>query len=1187
MTIRERIEEEQRLLEEEEKEQSLSSLPVVKRDLEIETTGEELTAPAVAEEFITKGIPNLIKGAAAVPLSIAKFIHSPSTYAEEMSESVSDYAYDRWMNPSHALPEVGMIAGGALGAMVGLPNVGAAAGTFVGTQLRNEITGKPWTKEDVTSVMVAPLGNVPFAAAGAANRLVRGTAKQTTAAETIYKSARLTPEQIAMADDILDEAEALTTAKRELVNFTTPNRILAKHVTRTEQGVKPTVSEMEQLEMFIQPDQMKQKALFDVNDIAPKQTVRKPANVSSAESSRQSGNRFRQPELLNDPQKMKQLHLLKEEVVANPKPNVSTVTPKPVSDQPSLPFYRKTEIEEGGEHVGTQLRSIKDDKLKQESLFPKKEKLDQHWLTAHRREKRRQQLVTAARHRVANHVAETEARMRAGKAIKDDPALAALYEDERNLARISVLQPEHLQPDKNPFVKEIRKAGMAASFANPHSTLAYKLGPEGNHISQQIMEANDLHVTGVHRLRERAHAVMDKHDVQEHDLKTHGMLQVLFEHNDLRDRIRAEGIAGIRNWETETGNKINVKQQDYARLAQMGQFADELKQQVLDPMWAFSMKRNADPDTMAQYNMRYMLPTFTSRRVATEIKSDLQAIEKALGSLSEVERGELHGKMLQQQHEALSNKLAVSSKYADQADKSRAAASQTLYKQGMKPGEVFNSAYKDKHTDMMFGTGMRASMDDYISGFMKKAVYDPVMSRTNEVIKQANWDPSTKRWVTAFALDQLGTRRQVQTTRLNEFMKRVPIIGKHITEDSTERAVNTIGQFNAAVNLGLNPRFYPVNGMQTLVMGYGLVGADGLAHGLMKMVTDWPNSYKEAVQNGAVQSGLEHMWKELGTNSRGHAVTRFLPEVLNKANSLLVASEAFNRTLMYQAGKFIANKEGLTGRTAVRRARDINRMANHGYSSAERITASGTLAGSTLLRYKSFGLQTVSYIKHLIVHNPKAAAETLAMTLALGGTAGIPAFGMVQDGLAKHFNYNMPNLTPLDEITGSDMSASFSPWPAIPGVSEPMSVENIIGALLGPAAGAAVDLHEEGPGPAAARLIRGYSGAGPTRPISAIDEYMRGGVTTSASGQPLIQRSTADILKSAAGFKTTPKAEAYKHRRDIQRAYDTGDMTGLDEALKSARKAGVIDPGKMLSTARRLKTTDEKKKGMLDALLGR
>lgn len=1261
MTLKEQIEKARKALEE----QRLA-----------EAGGTALSLAGAAKHVATKTVPDAIKGIVSAPIALAKFIHSPSAQAEKLGPSLEAYAYDRWQNPANALPEIGMIAGGAVGAPFGMPSVGAGLGAFLGVSVRNAIKDIPWTSEDVGTVVAAPLGNLPFAAASSIARVAAGTGRKTSAAETIYKSTRLTPDQMKIADDIIENSEITSMAKREVL-VRDAQGVLAKDA---EAQPLPALRE-EQLSLPFPANtsQMTQRKLFDKKDIAgqlsriikgkpdsdlpdrpnkaqlelfrapefkqgelfsAKERMAQPVlfpirgstfitnldNVytTPTETAQLPGNRFRQPRLFNDPAKMKQLSLFNKGRTSVPKPNVRALPA--LEEQLLLPLSRRTDIDPGptwrgtrfapkataGEQLdldlpkpitpieidqgelwpGTRLQSTHKDKLKQEELFPK-QKLAPHWLSKAVAEERRQTKLGAARQQIQAHIAEQEARLRAEDTIKNNPRLAEMMEDERHLARISALTSQQLSPTANPFVKEARKAGILASFFNPHSNLAYKLGPEGAKVSQEIMEANDLHVTGTHKFRELAHVVMDKYSIKEHDLKSHGMMHVLFEHPDLRDVLRTQGTAGIKQWETATGNRLNVAPKDYQRLHEVGQFADELRTQVLDPMWYFAMKRNADPDTLGQYNMRYMLPTFTSRRVATEIESDLKSIDRAYSSLSEVEKKQEHGMMLLAQREALTNKLTVAGKYADKADKSRANASQTLYKKGMKPGEVFNSAYRDKHTDMMFGTGLRSSMDDYISGFMKKSVYDKVNASVNDTVRSAAWDPATKRWVTAFALDQLGTRRQVQTKRLAEKLQQIPIIGKHITEDSLNNAVDTLGAYNAAVNLGLNPKYYPIQAMQPLVMGYGIVGADGLAHGFMKVITDWPAAYKRAVNDGAVQSGLENLWREEGTTRRGHKITRFTNEALDMSNRGLRASEAMNRVWINESGHFIAGKEGLTGRDAVRRARDINRMVNHGFSSAERITASNTLYGSNLLRYKSFGMQTLSYMKHLMVRNPKAAAETAAMLLALGGTSGIPGFGMMQDQLARHLNYNMPTITPFDEVTGTDMSNSWSLAPSLPGLDRgQLNVQDALGPILGPLTMAPVGavgtlLGIEGSEEVTGKALRGMIGGVPSRIASSLSEFNRGGLTKTDSGRPLIQRSTSDIVKSAAGFRQSPRSTAYKLKQSIMRAHEAGDMEGLKVAIAKARAGGLARPYEAITTSKRKATMEEKKRGTIDALLGR
>lgn len=1249
---------------------------------------DDLSVSSVAKEFVTEGIPSLIKGTVAAPIELAKYygnlIASPvigiepaNKQIQAFNTAVSDYAYDRWQNPSHALPEAGVVAGTLLGGLVGLPNVGAGAGALVGTGVRNLVEGKPWSAKDVSEVMIAPLGALPFAAVGAAARVATGTARQTTKASTIFTSHRFTPEQIALADDLIDEARAVTLAKREQAHYLDPQRVaqgplkntgelLVDDGPRTLKGIRRTPQDTTRGNVVLPPntgvtlggiiesepgpvriDRIDRSPLSDMPD-EPRAT---PEELKAARRAFLD----RQAEDAETRRKASPYDILKAQLTGVPSGRVGkrllakqkqaiaeaeakgsygivdtgfrklavddTDLPRSPFKSEAIPYTeppkkpgKVTLLSEAealmpaidtlgvglkkqnltrlqrpafdGKGMGVK-REVFRSRFDEEPTVKSEADTLAEQLTGGAqkptREQKQMQRQQLAREKVAAHVAEQESMLRAERTIKDDPYLTDLFEDERNLARQSVLAPDHLQPTKNPFVRELSKAGMMASVFNPHVTLN-RLGPHGYWTSQNMQAANDLYVTGVHKFRERAHATMDKYNVQNHDLKSHGLLMVLEDHPALHDMLREKGPSAVREWEQATGQRVNVAPKDYKRLHELGQYRDELREQAMAPMWLFGMKRNPDPDVLANYNVRYASPTYTARRAFSEIEGDIQTITGAYDSLSELDKKAEHGRLLLSQRSALTRKLEIARKAADESEKSRAAAVRTLYTGDSKPGEVINSAYKDKHTDMTFGTGLRDSMDDYIAGFLKKAVYDPVMKQATDVINSAPVDASTKRWMTAYALDQVGVRRKVQLTRMNDYLKRIPGIGKYVKEDTFENAYNTAGQYHATMALGLNPKFYPVNATQLLTNGYGLVGGDGLAVGINKAITNWPAAYKEAVSNGAVQSGLESMWTEVGTTKRGHVITRFTKEALQKGTAGIAAEEAFLRTVMYHSGKFIAGKEGLIGRESVRRALDINRMANFGYSPAERATFGGTPVGSALGRYKSFGLNQLSSLKHLLKSDPKAAAEKLAMILALSGTAGVPMWGVVQDQLAQHFGYNVPNLTPFDEVTGTNLSTSFSPWPSTPS-EDPFSAESIGGPLLGPVAGG-VEALVAGDEKAGARAIWGVVGAAPKRIVQGLAEHAREGLTRSPSGKPLIQRQPADVLKTALGFKHGPKAEMYKRSREVMRAHETGDMEGLRQALDKAKEAGVIRPGKMLSTAKRLKKAEERKPTLLESLLG-
>lgn len=1457
MTIRQQIEEERRRQREESDSRSLSETLNDTADAE----ASDVSLSDLVGIVPTAGA-NLIRGSVALPLGVARFIgntmfdpDAAEKQAYDAADTVAAVAHDMWENPTHALPMAGMLAGGALGGMVGLPNVGAGAGAFVGTALQNELEGTPWTKEDVGDVMIAPLANVPYALGGALLRKATGTARLTTKGSAVYQADVLSPENIALADSLIDESRATAIAKREIVHGNKPREVLGK-----AHSVAVDVETGEQLPLFVDtpPPQMKQRALFPLNAVGkpvsgktaraaetaaadlpdPRQldlfnpngfeqltmldpqerlsqlslfrperygarqpVLREPPTVAlpdapnanqlelfrpdvfdqpdlfprpdqfrqqalfaargthyaaeaaaaeralppAASATRQEqmemfrpssleqlemfleperfrqpslfvnkglhhtaggeeavlgkqtpptprevGNRYAQPTMLPHKDKYKQLDLFpartrprttQEPVVTVPDPEQldlplsRRLRPAPLMkegateptalfqlhgdayDQPLLPLsrrlrdapdmkagadtptalYRLThdqyeqpelalprrpgeapvidpggewrptdlravrtsrvgkqyrldmpdkrsvpDINEGPEWLGTHLTPVqKAARMKQAELFPPAPaKAD-----AHVRQYRFAQRVANARAKLDAHVAEVETQLAVNRSVKSDPGLAAVWEDERHAARLSVLDPEHLQPHVNPVVKELQKAGMTASFANPHYALEHELGSHGHWLSQNIMEAKELHSTATTLFKQRTHALMDEYSIGEHDLASHGFLHVLYEHPELRDAMRTGGVAAIPQWEKANNVVLNVKPKDYGRLQKIGEFADRLKADVHDPMWAFAMQRNADPKVLGQYDVRYMLPTYTARRALADLEGDIASVTHAYSSLSEADRAGEHGRMLRDQGNALKRKLAIVSKAAQKSDERRGQASQTLYKRGMRPGEIFSSAFKDAHSGLMFGTGLRSSMDDHIDGFIKKAIYDPVNKRISTIINTAPWQPSTKRWATALALDQAGTRRQVQMTRLNDKLKEIPLLGKHVTDDTAERAINGVSQWNAAVNIGLNARFYPINSTQILTMGYGLVGMDGLAHGLAKVVSDWPAAYAEAVAAGSTQSGMQHLWKEGNTTARGTKITRFTNEALSHAGKLAESSEILNRTLMHHAGLFVAGKKNLTGREAQRYARDISRMANHGYSAAERPTVSGTLAGSMLTRYKSFGMQYVSYVRHLAKTDPKAAAETLAMVMALGGTAGIPMFGMVQDQLAKH-GYDFPNITPFDEVTGLGLAESFNPWPDIPAVTSEFTIENLAGPLLGPPAAGLAGAYEQDQSKLS-RAVTGMLGAGIARPLRAFDEYMRGGLTTTASGNPLIRRKTPAIVKGALGVGPTPRGEAYQHSQDVKHALKLGDTGKIMDALRRAQIAGVSRPTEMLSGARRIETTNKRRKSVLDELWGR
>jgi hypothetical protein len=715
----------------------------------------------------------------------------------------------------------------------------------------------------------------------------------------------------------------------------------------------------------------------------------------------------------------------------------------------------------------------------------------------------------------------------------------------------------------------LRGAGLMPAVWNPQRRLR-QMGPVGEAMADLGNDAETLAHVGTTYFQRKAGEVFKKHGIQ--GQVDHEWWDLIHRAPRLMELYRENPDANIKDLVTmftaETGKRLAVNgEKEFAALERNLRAAHELQTEVHDPLFAFARLLGTEPET---FNHNYMLPTYTSARMVQELDTEINHLNKHLATISP---SDPQWERVSTQVAALQRKKNVATKFADETEAGFRKALALYEQQGIIPRAVNNPAFRTKYTDVGFGMNMEDTLRDYISGFVRKSVYDVALPRMLDLTKQVD-NPRVAQYMTNYALDQLGKRRLGQIEQLKSFLKDMGAKDSHV--ENALGFLDTVQGFNAMSNIALNGRFPILQQAQLLINVAPVLGPEAFSHAWATVTKDVRGAYDRAVQAGAVQPGLHQMWEDLGFTKTGQRLARSVDAI----NRIPAASEAFNRMIAYEGGLYRAKLAGLSDNAARKKALATVLFTNFGYTPAHRPTMSGTLAGSILGRYRSYGLQQANFLAKLWETDKQAFFNSVLTSLAFAGTGGVPLFSAIQWAAAKQ-GINLPNLNPFTEVTGIDLGGSADPFLQVP----PATVEGLAGPIVGPILNTITGA-TQGDEPVLAKGLRGMAGAGVVKPAEALDELLRGGMTTTGSGAPIMQRDTKTIVKHAFNLAPSARQAIRQSQAEVSNAIASGRPEALLAAIAKGRKAGVLDMKSQISQARS-RQTRANNRSFLDELLSR
>lgn len=1124
--------------------------------------------------FLTEVGSNLFGAVTGIPQLALRALQGPrglQEVVEGVGSGISEGVKDTIEDPTRALPFLGEM-GGAL--LLKSPS-GALGGRVLGESLRSLIKGEStFTPEAVSNIILSPLSeatiNVPRGVL-ARKGLVKGE-DLSVAPSTIVERPVLSPQADALATNLLKEAREKADAKRALAYSKATD--LADYQPSVTSDVGKAIEkkipfrQADDLPLPLRPPESA--------DIPPTPSVIEELVTPKIKSraivfGEGAGTRTKVRSSVREQEIPTLVDYLDE--IAETKPGkISTG---------EIPAYRGLELEQYLKPANT-VKSVPEgaavfsggagapvnefaEALTDPKVIAKKEKGKE------------------ALHQLDAEKGRTDVAL---QKFEEVGALQKVAEDQDALAKATVLDP--LFTSDHPFVQQMSKMGLAPWYWGSQRMLRKHGGTQGRYIADLAVDSRELMDTANSYFHTKATEIFDTFKVGKDD---HQLLDMIQRTPRLMELVREADDFDVGNIlkqvSQETGKRFALTAKDLPEMTRLLKFTKTWQSEVTDPLRAFAYRQNNDPKWLKRFNENYILPTFTSSRKADDLADDIAQLERQFRGLDEAQQLGPYGQRLAEQIGNLQRKHTVALDHKLQNETAQRKAAELYERQGVIPKQLHHAAFKNKYTDLGLNMDLRESAQEYISGFIRKAVYDQTLPKMLEVTKGVT-DERLNRYMTNFIFDQTGGRRISGLLRTSAWLNdavtnlssRFPAVAKNINSlkkqiapEGVQKIVDVISGYNAVVNIGLNPRFYPLQMGQLLVTLRPLVGDEAFSHGLSKGLFDFSKAYDEAVEAGAVQAGLHHLWEDVNQTGTGAKTVRFLSKGAE-------ASETFNRVVSYHSGLYRAEKAGLRGRAARKKAVDVSRMAQFGYTAVDRPQISGTQSGSLIFRYKSFGAHYGNYLAYLATHNPLAAIDSLVTALAFAGTSGIPFIGAAQGLLAKA-GVVLPNLDPFTETTGIDLGGSADPLLKAPEIS----LEGLAGPIIGPVTEAVGGMVAGDPVQIVSG-VKGFAGAGVVRPIQALAEYAREGETRTPSGRLLVKRSGKDIAKFALGLAPSARGVIAQTRKELEPPVSARDYRSVASVLAHARKRGLVDGRSLLSQVRAANTRSERRTA-LDELLGR
>lgn len=830
--------------------------------------------------------------------------------------------------------------------------------------------------------------------------------------------------------------------------------------------------------------------------------------------------------------------------------------------------------------------------------------------------------------------AEQQEKARIGSAAWRKQLNEYANEDIDALKTILTVSPEYID---DPFIKKL-----SGRFASLPSWFNTQVGFRRNdnklfqHIGDIVLHSSETIRTVSTSIKQTANAVLDKYNLSEPqilhliNLQNNGNMMMAYDtakeqiekmtrHEASSLQEQAQAVTGQatrtnitmsvspKNFDDELKKELLAASQRYKYKldeTEMDDFLtavralDEVRTSVSDPLYGTAYALNPDPQWLKMMNPAYFLPTFTQARDVEDITFQLTQLKQLQANLDKSTTvGQLQHERYEQVIKAMTRKQTIAQKVADKEAVKLTNLYSTLAERGVTATHASFGGFQAKTgaAALPFDLDLRAAMNEYIDGFVRKAVYDNSLPKAHAALQEfvsANIKKrpyATERagaWAHAALLDQLGLRKNA---RLQNMRKQLASPYWEKTVGSFEGMMNFIQKAHWVSNVALKPRFYGLQVLQNILTLAPQVDTESLAYGLYEVMFNRAAATERAKAAGVITEGVqaidqtsflkESTFRDTTRMSKPGVVS----QMVDKIGTVAEASENLNRLLAYEAGLHHAQLNNLTGAAAHRKALDIVRDAHFMYDAANRPTITNTPFTSMMFRYRTFGQNYASYLANQIRSGDVSRiGASFAALWSVAGTSGIPLYSMVRLGLAK-YGIEAPELKPSEEALGWDLGGAESPLPTIA-----VSPDEQAGVFWNEAQDIYKTLADDKStvGVRAAALGLKLLGSPAVSAVSAAREFANQGIVTSPQGQEVKSvRSARDIILSGIGLQPSARALQSDTQRRLKLAISSNNPDFIRNEITRAQKKGVTN---IKETLTRMATRERNKErtSVLDVVTG-
>ena len=562
-----------------------------KRKLEEEGLSEETeqTSPDNTSSFWGEVGSKLLGAVTAIPRLAMAATQGPQglqQVVEGVGESAKRGIEATIEDPTRALPFAGEVVGGLL-----YGPVGAVGGRVAGEGARSLIKGEStFTPEAVSNIILSPLSEAPIG-------LTKGTLARkgviagedlSKAPSTIIERPVLSPEADALATSLLNEARSKAQAKRDLA------------YSKALPGP--------------QGDFPKAKRVKGDTGVYIKQSHALDEKFPELEVDTKRSDRFFKPEAplssIKSVQGERPIILekqspLKQRAVDNPELDTVIATNRGLEMRERMSRLPAQEeflvaADDAGAALEALTRGRTDIDLPStvSKIRPQEEMIVGEDLVGSALEELANPVTAEAKARAAtrkNLIAEEERTGAALRQFEEVGPLQKISEAQDDLLKAQVLDP--LFTANHPFAREMSKLGYVPWSWGPQRILRKNGGAVGEYLANTAVDAKELVDTANSYFHKRATEIFDKYKVDKQD---HQLLDMLRRTPRLmeiaRDSVNPNPRAWMKQFEEETGKRLELDRTDFPRLEKLMQFTKDWQRDVTDPLRAFAYRQNNDPE---------------------------------------------------------------------------------------------------------------------------------------------------------------------------------------------------------------------------------------------------------------------------------------------------------------------------------------------------------------------------------------------------------------------------------------------------------------------------------------------------------------------------------------------------------------------------------------------------------------